>query len=164
MPISKKLALSDEQLEELMTSTWNMRIATIGPGTRINLTPMWFGWAGGKIYTAGRGQKVVNLRRLGQCSVIVDRNDKYPELQAAMFQGTAAVLEDKAAEDADPDLGRARIQMGRKYAGGRGEPVPADPAPNQFTAVGIANRWIVFTPDKLVTWDNFKLKDLRRKS
>lgn len=43
MPVSKKLALSDKQLEELMTSTWNMRTATVEPGTRINLTPMWFG-------------------------------------------------------------------------------------------------------------------------
>ena len=40
MPISKKLALSDEQLEELMLTTWNMRIATMGPGEEINLTPM----------------------------------------------------------------------------------------------------------------------------
>ena len=72
MPISRKLALSDEQLEELMLTTWNMRIATIGPGEDINLTPMWFGWAAGKIFTFGRGQKVVNVRRNPVCSVIVD--------------------------------------------------------------------------------------------
>ena len=34
-PIPKELSLTPEQLDELMLNTWNMRIATIGPGTRI---------------------------------------------------------------------------------------------------------------------------------
>ena len=62
MGITKAIALTDEQLQEILLNEWNMRMATVGPGQRINLTPMWFGWAGGKIYTHGRGQKVVNLR------------------------------------------------------------------------------------------------------
>lgn len=57
MPLSRKLALDPEQLEEILASSWNCRIATIGPGTRINLTPMWFGWAGGRIYIYGRARK-----------------------------------------------------------------------------------------------------------
>ena len=32
MPIPKELMLTDDELDELMASTWNMRIATIGPG------------------------------------------------------------------------------------------------------------------------------------
>ncbi|MCB1693335.1 MAG: pyridoxamine 5'-phosphate oxidase family protein [Pseudomonadales bacterium] len=163
MPISKKLALSDEQLEELMQTTWNMRIATVGPGTRINLTPMWFGWAEGKIFTFGRGQKVVNVRRNPNCTIIVDRNEKFPELQAAMFQGSARVLESAEEEAAESGMEAVRLQMGRKYAGGHGQPAPADPGPNRATASGESSRWIVFTPDRLVTWDNFKLKDLRKK-
>ena len=163
MPLSKKLALSDEQLEELMTTTWNMRIATIGPGTRINLTPMWFGWSAGKIFVYGRGQKVVNVRRNSECSIIVDRNEKFPELQAAMFQGTARVLESAADERAESGMAEVRTQMGRKYSGGHGEAAAAEPADNKATAVGDSSRWIVFTPDHLVTWDNFKLKDLRKK-
>ena len=73
MPLSRKLALDDAQIAEIMTTSWNCRIATIGPGTRINLTPMWFGWAGNRIYIYGRGQKVVNLRRNQECTIIVDR-------------------------------------------------------------------------------------------
>ena len=48
--IPPELALTDDELDDLMTSSWNMRVATIGPGTRINLTPLWFGWAGGRVY------------------------------------------------------------------------------------------------------------------
>lgn len=162
MPISKKLALSDEQLEELMQTSWNLRIATVGPGSRINLTPMWFGWAQGKIFIYGRGQKVVNIRRNPACSIIVDRNEKFPELQAAMFQGKAKVLETAGEEDAEPGMASVRRQMGRKYAGGHGSPAPSEPADNAATAAGRSSRWIVFTPDRLVSWDNFKLKDLRK--
>ena len=160
MPLSRKLALTEDQIEEIMTTTWNCRIATVGPGSRINLTPMWFGWAGGRIYIYGRGQKVVNLRRNPECSIIVDRNEKFPELQAVMLQGRGVVLEDAAAEAADPHLDEARAQMGRKYNGGHGQPAVEDPPPNSATARGSNGRWMVFSPDTQVTWDNFKLGNL----
>ena len=160
MPLSRKLALTDTQIEEIMTSSWNCRIGTIGPGTRINITPMWFGWAKGKVYIFGRGQKIINLRRNNECTIIVDRNEKFPELQAIMMQGTAQVLEDESAEQADSGLALARIQMGKKYNGGHGQPPADDPPPNNASAGGRSRRWIVFTPDKQVTWDNFKLSEL----
>lgn len=160
MALSRKLALSAEQIDEILTTQWNCRIATVGPGTRINLTPMWFGWAGGKIYIYGRGQKVVNLRREPACTIIVDRNEKFPELQAIMLQGRGDVLEDAAAETADEHLALARKQMGHKYNGGHGQAPVDDPVPNAASARGRHGRWIVFTPDHQVTWDNFKLADL----
>ena len=155
MAISRKLALTPDQIDELMLTSWNMRIASSGPGRRINLTPLWFGWAGGKIYTYCRGQKVVNLRRNPNVTVLVDRNERFPELQGAMFQGTATVLESAADENADPDLETVRMQMGAKYAGGHGE--PSEPRRNEATARGSDWRWVVVTPEKIVTWDNFKI-------
>ena len=157
MAIPRAIALDPEQIDEIMTSQWNLRVASHGPGEDINLTPMWFGWAGGKVYIAARGQKVVNLRRNSHCTVLVDRNEKFPELQAIMMRGTATVLEDAATEGADPHLAEARVQMGRKYNGGHGGAPIDDPPPNAATARGRSRRWIVFTPEKIVTWDNFKL-------
>ena len=162
MPISRKLALDDAQVEEILATTWNCRIATLGPRGRINLTPMWFGWAGGKVYIYGRGQKVVNLRRDPTCTILIDRNEKFPELQAVVMQGSAGVLEDATAESADPDLELARAQIGRKYNGGHGQPAVDDPPPMAATAHGSNARWMVFTPEGQVTWDNFKLAAFRR--
>ncbi len=157
--IPPELALTDEELDDLMTSAWNMRVATIGPGTHINLTPLWFGWAGGRVYFYCRGQKIANLRRDPTCTVLVDRNERFPELQGAMFQGTATVLEDEAAESADPHLEEARWQMGTKYAGGHGESAPAsgERVRNDATARGRAWRWVVVAPERTVSWDNHKL-------
>jgi nitroimidazol reductase NimA-like FMN-containing flavoprotein (pyridoxamine 5'-phosphate oxidase superfamily) len=157
--IPAELSLSPDELDELMTTSWNMRIATTGPGDRINLTPLWFGWAGGRIYFYARGQKITNLRRTPRCTVLVDRNERFPELQGAMFQGVATVLEDAAAENADPHLEDARWQMGTKYAGGHGEPAPTsdEPIRNSASARGRAWRWVVVEPQRVVTWDNHKL-------
>ena len=163
MALPRELALSSDQVEDLMTTQWNMRIATIGPQNRINLTPMWFGWGGGRVYFYGRGQKVVNLRRNPVCTVIVDRNEKFPELQAVMIQGRGIVLEDAAAEAADPHLAAVRVQMGRKYNGGHGRAPVDDPPPNGASAGGKNRRWIVVVPDHIVTWDNFKLPRLAKK-
>ena len=160
MALPKELALDAGQIDELMATQWNMRVASVGPGARINLTPMWFGWAGGRVYFYGRGQKVVNLRRQSECSVIVDRNEKFPELQAIMIQGRAEVLEGAAAEQADPFLAQARQQMGIKYNGGHGKPPVEDPQPNGASAGGRNRRWVVVIPARTVSWDNFKLDSL----
>jgi nitroimidazol reductase NimA-like FMN-containing flavoprotein (pyridoxamine 5'-phosphate oxidase superfamily) len=157
MPIPKELALTPEQLDDLMLTSWNMRIASHGPGERINLTPLWFGWAGGNIYTYCRGQKIINLRRNPVATVLVDRNERFPELQGAMFQGRATVLEDPEAEAADPHLEEVRMQMGAKYAGGHGE-ASTEPVRNGSTARGRNWRWVRFEPTRVVTWDNFKIK------
>jgi hypothetical protein len=156
MPIPRELSLTPAELDELMLSSWNMRIASIGPGSRINLTPLWFGWAGGNIYAYCRGQKVVNLRRNPVATILVDRNERFPELQGAMFQGRVSVLEDAAAEAGDPHLEEVRLQMGTKYA--TGHDATGEPRRNEASARGRNWRWIRLEPSHTVTWDNTKLR------
>ena len=127
MSLPREIALSDEEIDDVMTDQWNLRIAMIRPGTKINLTPMWFGWVQEKIYISARGQKVVNLRCNPQCTVLVDKNEKFPELQGIIMDCRAVVLENKE-EEGDPGLKEARIHMGEKYNGGHGQPVAAPPS------------------------------------
>ena len=153
----RQIPLSGEQIDEIMAAQWNMRVATVGPGSRINLTPMWFAWAGGAIYFYGRGQKIVNLRRNPVCTVIVDRNEKFPELQGIMLQGQGRVLEDVEAENSDPHLADVRAQIGVKYNGGYGQPLLEAPPPYAATARGRNRRWVVMAPEFVVSWDHAKL-------
>jgi nitroimidazol reductase NimA-like FMN-containing flavoprotein (pyridoxamine 5'-phosphate oxidase superfamily) len=155
--IPAELSLTAQELDELMTTSWNMRIATVGPGERINVTPLWFGWAAGRVYFYGRGQKIANLRRSPVCTVLVDRNERFPELQGAMFQGHATVLENAEQESADPHLEEVRWLMGRKYSGGHGEAQSGEPVQYALTASGRSARWVVFEPRRLISWDNHKL-------
>ena len=153
----RQIPLSGEQVDEIMAAQWTMRVATVGPGSRINLTPVWFAWAGGAVYFFARGQKIVNLRRNPVCTVIVDRNERFPELQGIMLQGHGRVLEDREAENGDPHLADVRDQIGMKYNGGFGQPLLDSPPPFAATARGRHRRWVVMAPEYIVSWDHSKL-------
>ncbi|MEM6709760.1 MAG: pyridoxamine 5'-phosphate oxidase family protein [Pseudomonadota bacterium] len=142
------IALTSEEIDRVMTTEATCRIATIGPGTDINLTPMTFGWAGGKVYIFGRGQKIANLRRNPTATVLVDTGERWQELTGVMLRGTATVLETAETEAADPDLAAAKANIGTKH--GLDGPYPA-------SASGKSRRWIVFEPRRVVSWDNAKL-------
>jgi hypothetical protein len=109
------------------------------------------------VYFFGRGQKIANLRRSPACTVLVDRNEQYAELEGAMFQGHATVLETAEQEEADPHLEEVRWLMGAKYIGGHGEEPSGERIRYPQTASGRSARWVVFEPNRLITWDNHKL-------
>jgi nitroimidazol reductase NimA-like FMN-containing flavoprotein (pyridoxamine 5'-phosphate oxidase superfamily) len=153
--INPKLKLSHNEIDALMSAEARLRIATVGPGTRINLTPMTFGWAGGKVYIFGRGQKVTNLRRDGTATVLVDIGEAWRDLQGIMLQGQAEILETAAAEAADEDLAAAQLNIGQKH----GIEKDGAPAPYKATAAGNSRRWIVFTPEHIVSWNNKNLPE-----
>ena len=121
MALSRDLALTDAERDEILSSEWNMRISTVSPSGRINATPLWFAWHDGKVWAYCRGQKIENMRRDPRCTVLVDRNERFPELQGIMIQGDVEILEDADAEAAEPELATVREIMGRKYHGGHGE-------------------------------------------
>lgn len=144
--IDKSLYLNDAEIDRLMTTETRCRIATIGPGEHINLTPMTFGWAAGKVYLFARGQKIANLRKDPRATIEVDVGNAWRELKGVMLQGTAQVLEDAEAERADPSLTEAMQNISAKH----GRPFTA-------SAAGRSRRWIVFTPTRKVSWNNEKL-------
>ena len=151
--IAPALQLSNDEIEALLSAESRLRIATMGPGERINLTPMTFGMGGGLIYIFARGQKVANLRRNPTCTVLVDIGDAWRDLKGVMLHGTAAVLETEEDEARDPHLAEAQLDLGRKH----GLAQDGVTTPYRATASGKSRRWIVFTPQDAVSWDNAKL-------
>lgn len=151
--IDDSLKLSQQEIENLLATEARLRIATIGPGTDINLTPMTFGYAKGFIYIFGRGQKVVNLRRNPTATVLVDIGEKWRELQGIMMRGETRILETEAEERQDEFLAEAQLNLGEKH----GLRKDGQIEPYRATAGGNTRRWIVFTPVSIVTWDNSKL-------
>ena len=151
--IDPSLNLTDVQIDQLLSEESRLRIATIGPGSDINLTPMTFGYANGKIYIFARGQKITNLRRSPTATILVDIGEAWRELQGVMLRGRARVLEDADAEVSDPDLHAAQLNLGVKH----GLTKDGEVQPYTATASGRSRRWIVFTPEKVTSWDNAKL-------
>lgn len=151
--IAASLQLSPDDIDRIMATEARVRIATIGPGTDINLTPMTFGWASGCAYIFGRGQKIANLRRNETATLLVDTGEAWRELKGIMMRGTARVLETAEDEAGDPHLAAARLNLGEKHGLTKDGAI----APYAATASGKSRRWIVFTPRHVVTWDNAKL-------
>jgi nitroimidazol reductase NimA-like FMN-containing flavoprotein (pyridoxamine 5'-phosphate oxidase superfamily) len=151
--IASSLQLSPSEIDSIMTNESRLRIATIGPGEEINLTPMTFGWAGGCVYIFARGQKVANLRRCNTATVLIDTGNQWRELKGIMMRGAAIVLDSQEAEATDPHLREAQINLGQKHNLTK----DGNPVPYRATAAGKSRRWIVFTPRTTVSWDNAKL-------
>ena len=151
--IAASLRLGPAEIDAIMGKESRLRIATIGPGEDINLTPMTFGWAGGCVYIFGRGQKVANIRRSGTATVLVDTGNNWQELKGVMMRGNATILESGEAEDADPHLLKAQTNLGQKHNLTKA----GKPSPYRATASGNTRRWIVFTPQTIVSWDNARL-------
>ncbi len=151
--IADSIRLDAAELDELLRTETRLRIATLGPGSGINLTPMTFGWARGKVYIFGRGQKVANLRRNSTATVLVDTGEQWRSLRGVMLRGAATVLEDSRAEADDPHLDEARLNLGEKHNLRKNGVL----LPYTATASGKSRRWIVFTPEQIVSWDNAKL-------
>jgi nitroimidazol reductase NimA-like FMN-containing flavoprotein (pyridoxamine 5'-phosphate oxidase superfamily) len=151
--LPESLRLSGAEIDALMRSETRLRIATLGPGAEINLTPMTFAWAGGCVYIYGRGQKIANLRRNPTASVLVDAGERWRELKGVMLRGRARVLENAEQEAADPHLGEAQRDLGRKHGLER----DGAPAPYAASAAGRSRRWIVFSPTAIVSWNNARL-------
>lgn len=145
--------MSAVEIDTLMTTCTRCRIATIGPQTEINLTPMTFGWAGGCVYIFGRGQKIANLRRDPTSTILVDIGEQWTELQGVMMRGQARVLETTEDEAHDPHLAAARLNLGAKHNLREQDTV----IPYGASAAGRSRRWIVFTPTKIVSWNNENL-------
>ena len=156
--IPREIALTDAEVGELLTACSIMRIASHGPGARINLTPMWFAWEAGAIYVWCRGQKLANMRRDSRVTVLVDRGEQFADLQGVMIDGTATVLEDADAEDGDAGLAVVRGGIGGKYAGQR---EGARGTAETRTAAESSRRWVRIDPISIVSWDNTKLDRAR---
>ena len=152
--ISADLRMTEAEVDALMRTESRIRIATIGPGSDINLTPMTFGWAGGRVYIFGRGQKVANRRRNPTATVLVDLGERWRELKGVMMRGRAWVLEDGAAEAADEYLGQAQLNIGEKSGLKNAD---GSVKPHAVSASGRSRRWLVFEPAKIVSWDNARL-------
>lgn len=152
--IPDSLKLSETEIDKVMTQQTRLRIATLGPGAEINLTPMTFGWARGLVYIFGRGQKIANLRRDATATVLVDIGASWRELRGIMMRGEGRVLEDSNEENADEWLREAQMNLGLKHGLKKGDEIQ----PYEATASGNTRRWIVFRPTSVVTWDNSRLE------
>ncbi|MDQ8045866.1 MAG: pyridoxamine 5'-phosphate oxidase family protein [Solirubrobacteraceae bacterium] len=142
-------------------------VASVGPNGRPHLMPLWFivepapADVGGAdttgpprllAWTYGSSQKVKNLERLPQATLLAEAGEEYQELRGIQAEADVELITDTDA------VARLGLEIALRYAPGD---VSADDAPPELKAM-IAQQatkrvGLRFTPTKLVTWDHRKL-------
>ena len=140
--------MTDEEVEEFLDGRHTMNVATIGPGGKIHLVAMWYGFLEGApaFWTYGKSQKILNLQRDPRLTALVETGDTYEELQGVELVGTGTIVEDR---DRIMALGRSVFD---RYTG----PYTDDVAPVLET-MGAKRLVVKVEVESVVSWDHRKL-------
>jgi general stress protein 26 len=126
-------------------------VATIGPKGRPHLVPVFYIPEGDGIatWTYGSSQKVANLRRLPEATVLVETGVSYEELQGVSMECDVEIVEDTE------QIARIGTELLGRMSQGNDEAVTAA---TQFIRIQAQKRvGLVFRPTKVVSWDHRKL-------
>jgi len=139
--------MTPDEVDAFLRGRHTMTLASIGADGRPHLAAMWYGFHDGApaVWTYGRSQKVVNLRRDPRITAMVESGDTYDQLRGVELVGTARILEDR---DAVLAIGR---DVSDRYSGGL-------TVPDEILAqMGAKRVGIVIDAAKTVSWDHTKL-------
>jgi len=143
-----QIKMTDEEIHAFLHERRTMSMATIGPGGRIQLVAMWYGFVDGTIgfETKTKSQKVQNLRRDKRLTVMVEDGRTYDELRGVELSGWGEVIE-------DPDqLFELGVSVFERYQGQYSEEM------KPFVEAMLNKRVLVkLHTEKVVSWDHHKL-------
>lgn len=142
--------MSEEEIARFLDEERVLTCATLGPGGRPHLMPLWYIREGRALlaWTYGKSQKVRNLERDPRATVQVEAGrDRYAELRGVMFECDVAIERDPAR------IREVGLALLARYGG----PAPS-PAARENTLRQAAKRVVLrFTPTRVVSWDHRKL-------
>lgn len=152
-----QIRMSDDEIRAYFAEQRVIDVATMNPNGRPHLAPLWYFPRESDTHdvpalvtwTYRKSQKIANLQRLPQATVLIESGDTYERLRGVSMECDVAFVED-TGETAE--IGTA---LAMRYAGMEGDP------PDELKA-GIAQQapkrvGLVFTPTKIVSWDHTKL-------
>src|SRR5580658_1661307 len=95
----EQIRMTEAEVDEFLHGRRTMCVATNGAGGHPHVVAMWYGFLEGApaFWTYGKSQKIVNLRRDPRISCLVEDGEDYAELRGVELQGTATVIDDRAA-------------------------------------------------------------------
>ena len=140
--------MTDAEVDECLRGRHTMNGATIGPGDRIHLVAMWYGFLeeAPAFWTFGKSQKILNLRRDPRITALVETGEQYEELRGVELVGTGTLVEDRERLMA---IGRSVLD---RYSG----PYSDEMAP-VLEATGAKRLGVKIEVESIVTWDHRKL-------
>jgi len=145
--------MSEAETAAFLAGERVMTCATIGPGGRPHLMPLWYLLDGKTLlaWTFAKSQKARNIERLPQATLQVEAGRGYQELRGVMLECDVEMIRDLEAVTA---IGRG---LAVRYADAGG---PAGPAAERDAAIAKQAPKRVglrFHPTHVVSWDHRKI-------
>lgn len=148
------IAMTDEELARYIDEQETLVVATTGKDGRPHMTALWYVVRDGEpwIFTYARSQKVVNLERVPQATLLIESGAKYAELRGCTLYADAVIHR-------DPDLvASVAEELFARYAendgGGPGLGDQTESAVRERVAKRVA---VQFQVTRTISWDHAKL-------
>jgi PPOX class probable F420-dependent enzyme len=142
--------MSEPELHRFLDEERVLTCATIGPGGRPHLMPLWYVRDGNTLlaWTYGKSQKVRNLERDARATIQLEAGrDVYGELRGVMLECDVAIERDPAR------VGELGMKVMARYAGGE----LSQEARASVLQQAPKRVLLRFTPTRIVSWDHRKL-------
>jgi len=145
--------MSKAEIHRFLDEERTVTCASVGPNGRPHLMPLWYIVEGGEIvtWTYGKSQKVRNLERRPQATLLVEAGRRYDELRGVMLECDVEVVRDPERITA------AGVALALKYYAGAAA-TAASPEVRAGVARQAGKRVVLrFRPTRVVSWDHRKL-------
>ncbi|GAA4878254.1 PPOX class F420-dependent oxidoreductase [Saccharopolyspora cebuensis] len=145
-----RITMTQAEIDGFIAARRVVVLATVKPGGRPHLVPMWFVPDGPRIevWSFGKSQKTVNLRRDPRATLLLEAGESYDQLRGVSLECSVEVLDDPA------EVRRIGAGLARRYAGAREREDPEELRERAAKRVGLR-----FTPTRTISWDHRKLAD-----
>ncbi|MBB3049856.1 PPOX class probable F420-dependent enzyme [Prauserella isguenensis] len=152
-----QIRMSDDEIRAYFAEQRVINVATMNPNGRPHLAPLWYFPRESDAqdvpalvtWTYRKSQKIANLQRLPQATVLIESGDTYERLRGVSMECDVTFVEDTG------ETAQIGTALAMRYAGLEGEPPEELEAGISYQApkrVGLS-----FTPTKIVSWDHTKL-------
>jgi PPOX class probable F420-dependent enzyme len=147
------ISMSPGEIDTFLAMPDTAVLSTLGRRGFPHCAGMWFVPAGKELHmwTYGKSQKAVNLRRDPRCALLVERGDEYTELRGVLVRAEVRIVED---HDEIVQIGSALSQRYSVPATGEAAARPADAEIERQAAKRVG---LVLPMEHVVSWDHSKL-------
>lgn len=143
-----QIQMTDDEVAAFIESSRTATMATVGPNGMPHLVAMWFGVIDGQIWfeTKAKAQKVKNLQRNPQLSVMIEDGLTYDSLRGVSLEGTGVIVDDPDA------LWAVGVSVWERYTG------PYTDEAKPFVEMMLSKRVAVrLDVERVRSWDHTKL-------
>ncbi len=147
--------MTSDEVAAFLDEQMTLQVATIGRDGFPHVAPMWFVVDDGKIVFRSftKSQKIVNLQRNPNFTVLLEEGHDYAELRGVMIKANARLIDDRNY------VLKMYGRLAARYPMINGTPLEldGDALEMAFGRFAEKNTAVVVEPVKIISWDHRKL-------